>query len=397
MKIYKVGGCVRDKLLGRVSRDIDYVVVGSSVDTFLKEHPGAECIGKSFPVYLYKGDEYAFARTERSTGVKHNDFRIFCGPDVSLHEDLMRRDLTINAIAEDDKGNLHYADDRPRNDLEDKILRHVDAKAFVGDPLRVFRVARFACELHEFTVHESTIELMKTMAKPLESLSAERVFKELKKALETDYSSRFFETLRDCDCLDYWFPEIKSTTNVPAGHPRKHGSETVWDHIMSSMNDVSRDTPHLKFASLCHDLGKALTDPEAWPKHHRHDALGYEPIYALCRRLKVPSQYQTASVMFCKEHMRMHKIWEMKSGKVVRLLFSLGKRFPGGLEGFLKCAESDGFDPKDSEDLITILQGLKGIKLPEEYYGRGPACGQILLNMQCHAYTYAKRDLREGI
>jgi tRNA nucleotidyltransferase (CCA-adding enzyme) len=270
-------------------------------------------------------------------------------------------------------------------------LRHVSAEAFVEDPLRVFRVARFSAQLPDFTVSPETLALMTTV--DTTTLSAERVFKETEKALRTEHHRNFFEVLMACGQLSEWFPELKACKGVPAGHPDKHGSESVWEHLMKASEVISKSPAHLKYAVLCHDLGKAVTDPVEWPKHHRHDSLGLTELVRLNVRLKVPTKYREASTIFMKEHMRIHKIFEMKPGKAVRLLLRLEKTFPGGLSDFLVCAVGDGFSREDCLDLLYLLQGVQRVKLPKEYYGRGEACGQILLNLRAMEYKRLKKEL----
>ncbi|MCK4827222.1 hypothetical protein KA005_66445, partial [bacterium] len=209
MKILVVGGAVRDIVLGRTPHDIDYLVQDATVEEFLFAYPNAYQVGNDFPVFLFDGEEYAFARTQRSTGAGHADFTTTIDKNVTIMDDLDRRDLTINALAMcPETGELIY-NQQSVDDLENKVLRH-NGPAFVEDPLRIFRVARFACQFPDFTVAEETIKLMRNMRTDLHELPRERVFRELEKALDTKHSHRFFEVLRDAQCLDYWFPEVKA-------------------------------------------------------------------------------------------------------------------------------------------------------------------------------------------
>ena len=391
MKIYRVGGCIRDKLLGRPLKDTDYVVVGGTPEMFLRKYPGAKCIGRGFPVYLFEGSEYAFARKERlgCMAPGHRGFEVDYNLSVTLMDDLSRRDLTINAIAQDISTlNLHH-DPRALKDLDNKILRHVSS-AFKEDPLRVLRVARFQAELSDFTIAPETLQLMKSMRMSLETLSAERVFGEMALALETKHPNRFFEVLKSTGCLKYWFRELYDSIGIPAGHFTKHGLEDVFDHLMDVMCKVPTTQAHLKFAGLCHDLGKTLTPPELHPKHHHHDKLGTVPIRSPNHRLKTPAKYFRASMMFANEHMRMHKIWEMNPGKVVRTLLHLDKCFPGGILSFMACQIGDGEERDNVTKVCRVTKEIKGVKLPSKYRGRGATCAEILLNLQCHKYKHLK-------
>lgn len=387
MKILVVGGAVRDIVLGRTPHDIDYLVQDATVEEFKEVYPDAQQVGRHFPVFMVDGEEYAFARTERSTGAGHTDFATTINKDVTIMEDLARRDLTINAMAMcSESGQIICSHPRTLSDLKNKILRH-NGPAFAEDPLRVFRVARFACQFPDFTVAEETIRLMKRMQHQLSSLPRERVFRELEKALDTNYSHRFFRVLAGAGCLCPWFPEIAALEGVPAGPDTgKHAGEVdTFDHTMKALQRVPLDNkPYAKFAVLCHDLGKALS-PEP-PKHHGHDKAGLPLVEALCERLRVPNKYRQAALLFTEEHLRMHKIQEMRSGKAVALLIKVNYRMPRGLVAFLKCSMGDGMPLCEAAEILLRAQPVLDLKLPEKYHGRGKACAEILNQLRCEAW-----------
>lgn len=389
MNIYIVGGAVRDRLLGKTPKDMDYLVQGATVDEFLELFPDAQQVGRDFPVFLVDGEEYAFARTERSTGPNHTDFTIHVDPTTTVIEDLSRRDLTINAIACCPDTDEMICNHRAHQDLFWKVLRH-NGPAFGDDPLRVLRVARFAAQFPDFSVAGETIELMRSMKDELYCLQKERVFSELRRALETEHTHRFFETLRDCDCLSHWFPEVEALIGVPAGPDEgKHkGEADTFEHTMLSMGRVFEPTPITKFAVLCHDLGKALS--EAPPKHHGHDIAGLPLVKNLCERLGVPNVYRKAALIFTKHHIRMHKIMEMRPGKAVELLRHIKRCMPGGVPMFMCCSIGDGTSGTEAIKIYSASQKVLAIKLPAKYHGRGAVCKDILLNLRAEAW----RDLK---
>lgn len=386
MKIYIVGGAVRDMLLGRVPSDFDFVVQGSTKENFLNAFPGAVQVGRGFPVFLLDGEEYALARVERKVGVGHTGFEVRSSEEVSLQEDLLRRDLTINAMAMcPESGEVIPADDRCLIDLMNKVIRHTTSSTFIDDPLRVFRVARFAAQLPNFEVADETLVLMNKMRFDLGELSPQRVFNEMEKALVAPAPRKFFEVLLFSGCWDPWFTEIVNLKGVPVGPPEgKHAGEAdCFQHIMNVMSRVSED-PALRFAALCHDLGKAYS--EAPPKHPGHDKAGIAPINSLCDRLKVPNKYREAALLFCEEHMRMHKILEMGAGKAVALIMKIHKSMPGGLLGFLECSIADGMTMNEAQEIISRAQAVIDARLPKEFVGRGKACAEIMMQLRCKTW-----------
>ena len=294
MQVYLVGGAVRDHLLGIADADRDYVVVGSTPEEMLSL--GYQQVGHDFPVFLHpqSKEEYALARTERKSGHGYHGFICDFSPDTTLEEDLERRDLTINAIAQDDKGKLidpyHGIDD-----LHERILRHV-SPAFVEDPLRVLRVARFAARFNHlgFKVAPETLDLMKEISASgeLETLTPERVWTEMQKALCTPNPEIFIEILHYVGALKVILPEVEALSGVP-GPARWHPEIDTLVHTMMTVHRLAQEShdPVARFAMLCHDLGKALTPKENWPHHKNHHALGLKPLESMCKRLKVPNEY----------------------------------------------------------------------------------------------------------
>ncbi|MFO7581493.1 multifunctional CCA addition/repair protein [Guyparkeria sp.] len=323
MNRYIVGGAVRDRLLGRPVMDRDWVVVGATPEMMLER--GFRQVGADFPVFLHPetGEEHALARTERKQGRGYHGFAVHADPDVTLEEDLERRDLTINAMAMQDDGTL--ADPfGGQTDLEARTLRHV-GPAFVEDPLRVLRVARFAAQLAEygFTVADDTRELMRRMSDSgeLADLTPERVWTETEKALATHHPSRYFEVLRDVGALSRVFPEVDALFGVP--QPAKYHPEIdTGIHTMLVLEAAARLSRSIavRFAALCHDLGKALTPRDEWPRHIGHEVRGVAPTRELCERLRTPKAVRELAVLATEMHGRVHKACEMRASTLVDLL-----------------------------------------------------------------------------
>jgi tRNA nucleotidyltransferase (CCA-adding enzyme) len=327
MKIYKVGGCVRDSILGRTCHDIDYVVVGSTVKEMLDLK--YKQVGNDFPVFLHPitGEEYALARKEVKTGNKHTDFSFEFGPDITLQEDLVRRDFTMNALALDTETGDIIDYFNGQDDIQNKIIRHVNSEHFIEDPLRVLRGVRFACQLG-FIIHESTLELFKQMVSQgmLKHLTPERIWKEIEKALETHRFYDFITILDDIGALEQIFPEVYDLKSVPENvqyHPEgnayKHVLLTLqkvyhevyaWDQECELDNEAKHKMALLNFGLLCHDLGKARTNKEEWPAHHGHDELGLAIVNNLCDRLLVPNEFRDYGKLACKYHMKFYRCLE---------------------------------------------------------------------------------------
>jgi tRNA nucleotidyltransferase (CCA-adding enzyme) len=345
MKTYLVGGAVRDRLLGRPVTEHDYVVVGATPDDLVAL--GLRPVGKDFPVFLHPrtGEQYALARTERKTGPGYYGFETRFAPDVTLEEDLARRDLTINAMASDDDGNVvdPYGG---RRDLEARLLRHV-SPAFVEDPLRVLRVARFASRFAGlgFTVAPATLELMRNIAASgeLAALVPERVWVETERALGEQQPAVYFEVLRACGALEVVFPEIAALFGVPQPenwHPEiDTGLHTM--QVLEVAAQMSADTT-VRFAALVHDLGKGLTPRAEWPSHVGHEAAGAALIEKLCARLRAPNDHRELAVLVARHHAKVHRVAELRPGTLLDLLeqtdaFRRGERF----ERMLVACEAD--------------------------------------------------------
>ncbi|QHJ13388.1 Multifunctional CCA protein [Paraglaciecola mesophila] len=319
MQVYLVGGAVRDKLLGRPVKDQDWVVVGASEADMLAQ--GYQQVGKDFPVFLHPKtqQEYALARTERKTGQGYAGFECDTSTSVTLEQDLLRRDLTVNAMAMDDKGNI-IDPFNGQQDLQNRILRHV-SDAFEEDPLRVLRVARFAARYasYGFTIAEETKTLMAniTQSGELSHLSAERVWVETAKSLLEDTPQVYFETLRECGALKVWFPELDCLWGIP--NPAKwHPEIDTGIHSMMVLEQSVRVSNKLsvRFAALVHDLGKGLTPPEEWPSHRGHEKLGLAPINALSERVKVPNDCRDLALLMSEFHSHVHHAFKLKPATI---------------------------------------------------------------------------------
>lgn len=325
--VYLVGGAVRDQLLNLPVKDRDWVIVGATPQNLIDL--GYQQVGKDFPVFLHpqSKEEYALARTERKSGQGYTGFICDFSAEITLEQDLIRRDLTINAMAQDLQGNL-YDPYHGADDLRQRILRHV-SPAFVEDPLRVLRVARFAARYHHlgFTIAPETLQLMQTLTQQgeLQHLTAERVWAETEKALNEKNPEIYFETLRQVGALAVLFPELDALYGVP--NPAKYHPEIdSFVHTMMVLQQVTLLSEQVdchksavRFAAICHDLGKARTPKSNWPHHHGHEKLGITPTRNLCKRLKVPSYYQQLAELTCEYHTHIHKIVELRPETVVKL------------------------------------------------------------------------------
>ena len=390
MKIYQVGGSVRDEILGLKPTDRDYVVVGATVQEFLKKFPKAKKIGKSFPVFLVDGAEYAFARKEKKVSKGYRGFEIFSDPQVTLEEDLARRDITINSIAKDvETGELTD----PFNgigDIRAKRIVHI-TEAFREDPLRVYRVARFAAKFCDFFVDKETVKLMNSLKNELDTLSVERVWAESVKAFECDCPSRFLKILKEADVLDVHFSEVHALIGIPAGPVKFHGKKDCFEHTMDAVKKTPKD-PLLVFSILCHDLGKALTSKDIHPHHYNHDVNGIEPVKALCKRLKVPKKYERSAFLTARYHMTLSRLPEMRPGKAVNLLKKLSGFEPDGIYGFLKILEADsGEDTQKLKEFIDNVLPAINEKLPEEFWNLGPESTEKLNEIMIKKYVELKK------
>ncbi|QHA87789.1 multifunctional CCA addition/repair protein [Serratia rhizosphaerae] len=355
MKIYLVGGAVRDSLLELPVVDRDWVVVGATPEQLLAQ--GYQQVGKDFPVFLnpQTHEEYALARTERKSGHGYTGFICHAAPDVTLEEDLLRRDLTINAIAQTTDGELvdpyHGVDD-----LKARVLRHVSA-AFGEDPLRVLRVARFAARFAHlgFTIAPETAALMRQMADSgeLSALTAERVWKETEKALQSRSPQVYFQVLRDCHALGVLFPEIDALFGVPA--PEKwHPEIDTGIHTLMTLALAARLSPEIdvRFAALCHDLGKGLTPKEYWPHHHGHGPAGVRLVEAMCQRLRVPNPLRDLAKLVAEYHDLIHTVNKLRPETLIKLFDAIDVwRKPQRLEQIILTSEADARGRTGFEEL----------------------------------------------
>jgi len=346
MRTYLVGGAVRDELLGLPVRERDWVVVGATPEQMTAQ--GYRPVGKDFPVFLHPhtAEEYALARTERKTGRGYHGFSTRFSPDVTLEEDLSRRDLTLNAIAKDPGSGELVDPCGGRKDLEARILRHV-SPAFVEDPLRVLRVARFAARFDSlgFRLADETAALLRQMSAggELETLVAERVWQETQKALATQAPARYFQVLRDTGALKVVFPEIDALFGVPqpaAWHPEIDTGVHVL-MVLEQAAALSSD-PVVRFAALTHDLGKGQTPADQWPRHVGHEVRSVACVDALCDRLKVPNEYRELAKHVARHHGVVHSAQQLRAGTLLDLLETLDAfRRPERFESFLLACMAD--------------------------------------------------------
>jgi len=354
MQVYLVGGAVRDALLGLPVKERDWVVVGASREQMLAAN--FREVGRDFPVFLHPQthEEYALARIERKTARGYRGFAVEAGPGVTLEEDLGRRDLTINAIAQAPDGTCidPYGG---RADLEARVLRHVSA-AFVEDPVRILRVARFAARFAplDFTVAAETRQLMQRMVGEgeIDALVPERVWAESAKALAEAMPSVFFRTLRECGALRAVYPEIDALFGVPQP-PQWHPEIDTGVHTLMVLDMAARLSPDpaVRFAALTHDLGKATTPPSQWPKHPGHETRGVQLIESLCERLRVPGNHRDLAVLVARHHGQVHRALELRPSTLLELLEQTDAfRRPGRFADLLLACEADGRGRTGYED-----------------------------------------------
>jgi len=345
LECYLVGGAVRDALLKEPAGDRDWVVIGASPAEMTDR--GFRSVGKDFPVFLHpvSGEEYALARRERKTGPGYTGFATQSGSDVTLEEDLSRRDLTVNAIARDAEGGL-IDPFGGAQDLSDGILRHV-SDAFVEDPLRVLRVARFAARYRRrgFVVAPETLDLMREIgvSGELASLVPERVWQETCRALGESHPSEFIRVLQRCGALAHLFPEVAALEGVPQS-AKYHPEGDAFVHTMMVLDTATQISPdtRVRFAALVHDLGKAQTPPEEWPRHIKHEHRGVTVVNQFCDGLRVPTDYRDLSILVTREHLLMHRLAELRPETVLKLLNRLdGFRRPERVVLFSTACRAD--------------------------------------------------------
>ncbi|MDF1762917.1 MAG: multifunctional CCA addition/repair protein [Oleibacter sp.] len=371
MQIFLVGGAVRDALLKRPVKDNDWVVVGAQPNDLIAQ--GYEQVGADFPVFLHPSthEEYALARTERKSGRGYQGFVCDFSPSVTLEDDLMRRDLTINAMAQNAAGDI-IDPYHGQADLAAKLLRHV-SPAFQEDPLRVLRVARFAARFADlgFRVAPETQQLMSDMVAngELEHLVSERVWTETQRALGEAQPHVFFQVLRECGALKVWFPELDALFGVP--QPEQHHPEIDCGiHALMSLTAatvLSKQTS-VRWAALIHDVGKAATPQDQWPRHIAHEQRGIALVKTLCQRLKAPKDASTLALLACEFHTHVHRALELKASTLLRLFDQLDVwRKPERFEDFLLVCMADS----------RGRSGLENVKYPQANW-----CRQVLAQAQ---------------
>ena len=366
MQVYCVGGAVRDELLGLRVQDRDFVVVGSTPAEM--ESAGYKPVGKDFPVFLHPNtrDEYALARTERKTAKGYKGFQVHADPDVTLEQDLARRDLTINAIAKDESGNLidPYSGIQ---DLKDKVLRHV-SPAFSEDPVRILRAARFAARFIDFDVAPATMDLMREMVEKgeVDALVPERVWQEISKGLMEEKPSRMFEVLRACGALKKIMPELDALWGVP--QPANHHPEVdTGVHVMMVIDYAAAKQYQLpiRFAALMHDLGKGTTPIDILPRHIGHEQRSVDLLHVLSKRLRVPNDCKELAHIVAKFHGKVHQVKEMRSETLLKFLVDTDAiRQPERFHDFLLACECDirgrtGYETQAFEEAGLLLSLLK--------------------------------------
>ena len=363
---YIVGGAVRDELLGLAVKDKDYVVVGATAQAMLDA--GYKPVGKDFPVFLHPKthDEYALARTERKTGAGYKGFVVHASPEVTLEEDLARRDLTINAIAKGADGKLID----PFNgvaDIQTKTLRHV-SDAFAEDPVRILRIARFAARFTDFTLAPETLTLMRQMvaAGEVDALVSERVWQELAKGLMEQAPSLMFELLRACGALQKILPELDKLWGVPQP-PQYHPEIDTGVHVMMVIDYAAKQKFSLpvRFAALVHDLGKGTTPKEILPRHIGHESRSVDLLKGVAKRLRVPNDCKELAVIVAKFHGKLHQVSQMRPSTLLEFLIELDAiRQPERFADFLKACECDsrgrtGLENCALPEMDLILKALQ--------------------------------------
>jgi tRNA nucleotidyltransferase (CCA-adding enzyme) len=377
MKRYLVGGAVRDILLGRPVVDQDYLIVDATPEAFLRRYRRARQVGKTFPVFMLGSAQYAWPR----------------GDDIN--EDLLARDLTINAMAMGDSrqiaGRLHFHP-LALTDLRDRLLRPCGEMSMFDDPLRVYRAARFAASLPDFSPHPELLAQMKAVAAcgVLSDIFAERVAQEVRKALDAPKPSRFFELLAETGCLLPWMPELEAARHVPAG-PAEHHSGSVFAH-MCDMADQLAGKPIAGWMAVCHDLGKTRTPECEWPRHHGHDEAGAAVAEELGKRLKLPNRVRESGVAAARFHMKAARYHELRAGTRVDMLTWLHKHEL--VEPLFEVVRADS-----GEDVTGLVKRdmklMLSVHLPGKQRMRGPLSGEKLRNLRCQKLAEMDRKLGE--
>ena len=408
MQIYRVGGAVRDKLLGYPTHENDWVVVGSSPEQML-EHKFRP-VGRDFPVFIHptSGEEYALARTERKSGVGYGGVVFHTGPDVSLKDDLIRRDLTINAMAEDHDGSIidFYGG---QQDIDQKVLRHI-SDAFAEDPLRVLRVARFAARYAHlgFTVAPETLELMANIVArgEMSALVAERIWKETERALCEQSPDVFIQTLRDCGALKQLLPEVDALFGIEQRADYHPEIDTGIHTLMAlQQSALITDKASIRFTVLVHDLGKALTPKNILPRHAGHEAAGLPLVAQICDRLKIPNQHRQLAMVVTEYHLICHKSLQLSSVNLLKLLTVIGAlKSVEKLDDFLLCCMADAKGRKGLEHntyqpntyLRHALDAINDVQVSDIIATgvTGPAIGEAIKLRQIKALDTFKQHYR---
>jgi len=372
MKILLVGGAVRNKLLGLPVRDRDYLVLDATVEDFLAAYPAAKSVGKTFPVFIYKGEEYGFPRGE------------------SLEQDLARRDFTVNALAQDETGALFHHP-QALEDIQARILRPASERSLSDDPLRAYRAARFLAVLPSFTAHQQLVEAMRRTAASgrLGEPFAERVGQEVQKACAGTRPGEFLRLLDQGGCLAPWFAELAGASAIPAGPPKYHDA-SVLEHTARVMDQLAGDAMSV-WMGLCHDLGKALTPAELLPRHLGHEERGEEVALALGLRLRLPTRLVNAGADAARWHMLAARYPELRDATRVDLLFRLKGR--GVLRELFRLVQADknrvGKDPAQKIDHLpeaqADLDAALGATLPPEARDQGETSGELLRALRIKA------------
>ena len=354
--LYLVGGAVRDELLGKRTHDEDYCVTGLTAEKFQEMFPEAHVRGKAFAVFDIEGKEFAIARTESKQGIGHKEFEINTNPEITIEQDLARRDISINAIAKEVLTEKIIDPFNGMEDLKNKIIR-ATTEHFKEDPLRVYRVARFAAQLG-FKVEKETIKQMNELKSELNSLSKERVFTEFSKALNTEQPSIFFNTLREAQVLDIHFKEINNLIGAEQP-PKYHPEGDAYNHTMLVLDMATDLTKNLeenrkleiRFAALVHDLGKGITPKEQYPHHYGHEISGVELALKFGNKIKVPNNWVKCGKTSCREHMRGGIFHKMKPSKKVEFIERVDKTLLGldGLQIVVISDKTSGGRPTEKE------------------------------------------------
>lgn len=358
-RLYLVGGAVRDKLLNKECHDEDYCVTGISQEKFQQLFKQAKIQGKDFPVFILNNKEIALARKERKSGIGHKEFEFLADKTITIEEDLARRDITINSIAEDVLTKEIIDPFGGRRDLENKIIRKT-TNAFSEDPLRVYRVARFAASLN-FKVEEETLKAMNDLKQELNTLSKERVFTEFKKALESNNPSIFFNILRKANVLDVHFVEIQNL--IGKSQPEKYHPEgDSYNHTMIVVDNSTKIANKLeyRFSCLVHDLGKGLTPKDMLPHHYGHDEKGVKLVTNLVKRVGIPNSWIKCGKIACRYHMKAGIFSQMTAKKQVELIENVSSSMLGleGLKIVVACDKA-----RQGEDLAQQLENITFEKL----------------------------------